>query len=250
MNRPTQKWFCADFAQLDYKEAWGLQLSLLAARKSGSVSKDTLLLLEHPSVFTLGRHAGLENLTVSKAFIQARNIPLFQVERGGDITFHGPGQLIGYPVMDLSASQLGVEDYVNLLEEVMIRTAAHWGVRAHRSPKNPGIWKGNRKMGSVGIAIRQGITFHGFAFYVNSSLEPFNWINPCGLKDTAITSLANEISGDVSIDDAREELKRNFKSVFQAQLTSIDALSLNTLLANGGTGDIQIRTTDVLEPIQ
>ena len=231
-NHAGKRWLCAEFALLDYQEAWDFQISLAAARGSGVVPTDLLLLLEHPQVFTMGRRGGLENLMVSKAFVQTAGIPLLHVERGGDITFHGPGQLVGYPIMDLHAAQLGVADYVDRLEEVMIRTAAHWGLNAHRNPINPGIWIGNKKLGSIGIAVRRGITFHGFALNVNLALEPFNWINPCGLKGITVTSLERELSNGLSVTEVREQLKLNFKTVFQVQIEAIDALSLRSLLGN------------------
>lgn len=193
-GRASRKWFCADLPMLDYRTAWDLQVRLVAARKGGIIGSDVLILLEHEPVFTLGRRGGRENLTVSEAFLEEAGVCVLHVERGGNITFHGPGQLVGYPILDLQAAGLSVTGYVERLEEVMIRTAAEWGVVAERNSLNRGVWAGGRKLGSVGIAIRRGISFHGFAFNVKPSLKPFGWINPCGLKGIEMTSLERELS--------------------------------------------------------
>lgn len=209
---------CAEFALVNYQDARQMQVELVAARKSGAVASDILLLLEHPPVFTLGRRGGRENLLVPESFLSQSSISVLHVERGGDITFHGPGQLVGYPIIDLRAAGFGVVDYVERLEEVMIRTAAGYGVNASRNPANHGVWVANSKLGSIGVAIRSGITFHGFAFNVNVSLEPFAWINPCGLQGIAMTSLARELSRPLPITEVRERLKGEFETVFGVKL--------------------------------
>jgi lipoate-protein ligase B len=225
-----KSWLCLDLPLLDYGEAWQLQAKLVAARRSELLDSNIFLLLEHPSVFTLGRRGGRENLKVPEVFLEQSGIPIFHVERGGNITFHGPGQLVGYGIVDLHAAGISVIDYVTCLEEVMIRTAAHWGVRAERNPLNRGIWVGTNKLGSIGIAVRRGVTFHGFAFNVNLSLEPFSWINPCGLKGIGVTSLARELSCELPITEVRESLKDNLESIFQIQLVSADLTKLELLL--------------------
>jgi len=207
---------------MEYTKAWDLQNRLVGARKDGMIDKDIVLLLEHPPVFTLGRRGGLENLTVSEDFLKKAGIPVIHVERGGDITFHGPGQIVMYPIIDLRAARLGVIDYVGLLEEVMIRTAADWGIEAGRNPLNRGVWVGNNKLGSIGIAIRRGISFHGMAFNVNLSLEPFGWINPCGLHNIGITSMEKELSRKLSMDKVCEAIKRHVEAVFSVELVMTD----------------------------
>ncbi|SEM40094.1 lipoyl(octanoyl) transferase [Syntrophus gentianae] len=220
-------WFCADLPLLDYRKARDLQLELVAARKAGILPANILLLLEHNPIFTLGHRSRRDNLTVSEDLLQERGIPLVRVERGGDITFHGPGQLVGYPIMNLHAARLTVTDYVDRLEEVMIRTAESWGVRAGRNAINRGVWVGNAKLGSIGIGIRHGITFHGFAFNVNLSLEPFAWINPCGLKGIGITSLKQELSREVSMEKVREQMKQNIQAVFDVAFEPMDLSGLS-----------------------
>ena len=224
----SRTWMCADFPVLDYQKAWDLQLDLVAARKEGRVT-DVLLLVEHPPVFTLGRRGGRENLAVSEEFLKERGIPLTHVERGGNITFHGPGQLVGYPIIDLHAAKLGITEYVGRLEEVMILTAGHWGVCAGRNSLNRGIWVGNSKLGSIGIAIRRGISFHGFAFNVNVSLEPFGWINPCGLQGIGITSMERESSQKLPMNEVREQLKLNIESVFGIKVVTVEPAMLKAV---------------------
>ena len=215
-SRPA--WIYADLDCTDYEAARDLQLRLVAARGRGIFDSDILLLMEHAPVFTLGRRGGRENLVVSELFLQEAGVPVVHAERGGDITFHGPGQLIGYPILDLRAAKLTVTGYVERLEEIMIRTAAYWGVHAARNRLNRGIWVGDRKLGSLGIAVRRGIAFHGFALNVNVSLEPFGWINPCGLHGVGMTSLEREVARQVSMKEVREQVKSNIEQVFGVDL--------------------------------
>jgi lipoate-protein ligase B len=214
----------------DYREAWDLQRNLLDARKNKILDTDIVLILEHPPVFTLGRRGGLENLMVSRTVIEKSGIHVIQVERGGNITFHGPGQLVVYPIISLKGARLKLVDYVSLLEEVMIRTAAEWGVHAERNPINRGVWVGSRKLGSIGIAVRKGICFHGLAFNANLSLRPFAWIQPCGLQDISMTSLRHELSQEVSMDRVREAAKRHIKGVFGVELVMTDIAELQNVL--------------------
>jgi len=215
---------------MEYREAWDLQGNLVAARKDGVIDRDVVLLLEHPPVFTLGRRGGLDNLTVPEGFLEKSGIPVIHVERGGNITFHGPGQFVMYPILDLRAGGLRVLDYVENLEAVMIRTAGDWGIRAERNPLNRGIWVGNNKLGSIGIAVRRGISFHGMAFNVNLSLDPFGWINPCGLQGVGVTSMERELSRKVPMEQVRKALKRNIESVFGIELVMTSPDQLEKLL--------------------
>ncbi len=221
-NVKQNQWLLIELPIMEYTKAWDLQNNLVEARKDGVIDKDIVLLLEHPSVFTIGRRGGLKNLTVSEDFLEKAGIPVIHVERGGDITFHGPGQIVMYPILDLRAARLGVIDYVGMLEEVMIRTASDWGIEAGRNPKNRGVWVGNNKLGSIGIAIRRGISFHGMAFNVTLSLEPFGWINPCGLQNIVITSMERELSRKVSIDKVRDAVKRHVEDVFSVEFVMSD----------------------------
>jgi len=226
-----KRWFCIELPATEYKEAWHLQSNLVDAKYNKIFHENIVLLLEHPPVFTLGRRGGLNNLSVSENFLEKAVIPVIQVERGGNITFHGPGQLVMYPIIDLQVAKLRVVDYVENLEEVMIRTAADWGIKAVRNPINRGVWVGNNKLGSIGIAIRRGICFHGMAFNVNISLEPFEWITPCGLHDRGITSVERELSHKLSMSQVRETVKHHLEAVFGVALmmTSLEKLKIDDL---------------------
>lgn len=228
-NRSDKKWLCIELPATEYREAWSLQSDLVAARKDESIDTDVVLLLEHPPVFTIGNNGGLNNLTMSKKSLGKAVIPLIRVERGGDITFHGPGQLIMYPIINLHAARLSVLDHIEKLEEVMIRAAQNWGIRAQRNPKNRGVWVGKNKLGSVGIAIRRGISFHGMALNVNLSLEPFGWINPCGLQKIAMTSMEQELSRRVSMNQVRETVKCHLEAVFGVELVVTSLTELQGL---------------------
>ncbi len=224
---------------MPYEEAWDLQTRLVEARKSGVLSTDVVLFLEHPPVFTLGRRGGRENLLVSESFLERSGVPVVHVERGGNITYHGPGQLVGYPILDLRGAGLGVTEYVEGLEEVMIGVASEFGVRASRDSRNRGAWVGNRKLGSIGIAIRHGIAFHGFAFNVNLSMEPFGWINPCGLREVGMTSLEQELSENISMERVLESAKNHMQSVLGVSFTKITPPYLKQILdVTGDNGRI------------
>jgi lipoate-protein ligase B len=207
-----------DLPQIDYRDAWGLQAGLVTARREGSLERDLFIFLEHPPVFTLGRRGGRENLVVPEALLEKSGIPVVQVERGGNITYHGPGQLVVYPIIDLQAAGLGVTDYVSALETVMIRLAADFGVSAQRDARNRGVWVGNNKLGSIGIAVRRGVSFHGLAFNANLALAPFGWINPCGLKDVGMTTLTCERGTPVSMTAVRQAAWRQIEAVFEVRL--------------------------------
>jgi lipoate-protein ligase B len=218
--RNPETWLSIDFDRIDYQEAWELQSRLITARKAQLLQKDIVLFLEHPPVFTLGRRGGRECLLVSEEFLEKSGVQVIQVERGGNITFHGPGQLVAYPIVDLQSARIKVVDFVNGLEEVMLRTAAHWGIAAERNPANRGIWAGPHKMGSIGIAVRRGISFHGLALNVQTDLTPFSWIQPCGLKDVGMTTMQHETEQKISMQQVRAVLKTQFEKMFGVNFVS------------------------------
>ena len=218
---------CLELPSLAYEHALNLQRALVVLRRDRYIRSDIFILLEHPPVFTLGRRGMRNNFKVSEAHLKSANIPIVPVERGGDITYHGPGQLVGYPILNLYQANLGVVDYVKYLEEVMLRTAADWGIPAERNARNRGVWAGNQKLGSVGIAVQRGISFHGFALNVNTNLGPFNWINPCGLKNIGMTSMAHQLSRNISVNKVRLAVKRHMETVFKFKLVETE---LNTLM--------------------
>jgi lipoate-protein ligase B len=210
----------------DYQEAWALQQKLVAARVEDHIDHDMMLFLEHPAVFTLGHRGGLDNLLVSEAFLKDSGIPVIQVERGGVITYHGPGQLVVYPIMNLHTRRIGVKDFVAAMEEAMIQTAGNWNIDAERNPINSGIWVGRRKMGSIGIALRKGVSFHGLALNVNLDLTPFSWIQPCGLQGVSMTSMRNELGRELPVNEVRKVLKNQLAEALGLSLENCDLSDL------------------------
>jgi lipoate-protein ligase B len=226
----NERCYSADLGLIDYREAWKLQTDLVDARIKNDILSDVVLFLEHSPVFTLGRRGGDENLLVSASFLEKSGISVVQVERGGNITYHGPGQLVVYPIMDLHTARIGVVEFVEALEEIMLKTVAHWGIKAERNSANRGIWIGEKKLGSIGIALRKGVSFHGLALNINLSLLPFSWIQPCGLQDVQMTSMKQALSRDVSRMRVQEKLKENFASVFGMQLIDKSGSELKGIL--------------------
>jgi lipoate-protein ligase B len=233
-RQPTdpKTWLSIDFDRIDYREAWQLQSNLIMARKARILQNDIALFLEHPPVFTLGRRGGRECMLVSEEFLEKSGIQVIQVERGGNITYHGPGQLVVYPIVDLQTARIKVVDFVSGLEEVMLRTAAHWGIAAERNPANRGIWAGPRKLGSIGIAVRRGISFHGLALNVQTDLTPFSWIQPCGLKDVGMATMQQETARPLSMQHVRAFLKKQFEAVFGIKLLKTELDDLNPIFGN------------------
>jgi len=209
----NNRWLREDLGVVPYGQALALQYRLADEVRAGE-RPDTVLFLEHTPVFTLGKRGGRENLTVTDNFLAAREVTVFETERGGNITYHGPGQLVVYPIINLKRAGVGVADYVDRLEEVMLRTAADWGVQAGRNPKNRGVWIGDDKLGSIGIAIKRGIALHGLALNVVTDLAPFKWINPCGLTDVGIISLSAAGAAGITIARARDVLAGHMAAVF------------------------------------
>ena len=215
-----------DLGLVDYIEAYNLQQRLAERRKNGLLTEDLFLVTEHPSVFTLGRRGGRENLVVSEQFLRDKNVQIVQIERGGDITYHGPGQLVIYPIIYLKKAGLSVTEYVNLLEEIMIGLAAQYGVEAARDPRNHGVWVRDKKLGSVGIAIRHGVSFHGLALNVNLMLEPFSWVNPCGLVGVKMTTLSNECRQEITLPAVKKDLNRLLTKVFGREFVTLEPHSI------------------------
>jgi lipoyl(octanoyl) transferase len=224
--------------RLPYGEALVLQQRVVAARKQDLIG-DTLLLLEHPPVLTLGRNAHRSNVLLSDDLLAQRGVELHEINRGGDVTYHGPGQLIGYPILDLRGDlpgkkgpHLGPVDYVRLLEEVLIRTCGDFGVMTQRICKLTGVWTlaggsiREKKIAAIGVHVSQGITSHGFALNVTTDLRDFEWIVPCGLTDREVTSLELEADADrqPTMEAALNSAARNFGRVFERQVLRIDSL--------------------------
>jgi lipoyl(octanoyl) transferase len=199
--------------RLPYAEGLDLQARLVAERQAGRIP-DTLLLLEHDPVFTLGRNARAENVLLSEEALRAEGFEIFETGRGGDVTYHGPGQVVGYPILDLSPDRCDVHRYVRDLEEVMIRTCADYGIAAERVPGMTGAWIGAEKVGAIGVRIARWVTSHGFALNVSNDLAPFGMIVPCGIRGRGVTSLERQLERAVPLGDVAARLARHLAAVF------------------------------------
>jgi len=198
---------------VDYLEAWELQRSLAEARRNGRGS-DTLILLEHPHTYTIGRRGTEEHLLVDKVFLTHLGAKVYQVDRGGDITYHGPGQLVGYPIIDLRHWGNDVGWYLRQLEEVLIGVMAAFGIAATRLPGYTGVWVGDSKLAAIGIKVANSITTHGFALNVNTDLSYFDYIVPCGLPGKGVTSMAQLLGKTVEIDTVADRIAARFGQEF------------------------------------
>lgn len=203
---------------MGYADAYALQKRIVSARKSGGIG-DVFLLCEHPPVITQGRNGKRDHLLASESLLRQRNVEFFETSRGGDITFHGPGQLVGYPIVNLAALRKDVVWYVRMLEEVMIRTTVEFGIRAQREPGKTGIWVETReaaaeKLGAIGVHISRWITSHGFAYNVSTDLRYFDLIVPCGIAGRKATSLEKLLDREVSSQEVVPLLVRYFGAEF------------------------------------
>lgn len=204
-----------------YAEGLALQRSLVEERRAGRVS-DLLLLLEHPHVVTVGvkGDGGRSHILATPDRLEAERIEVHETGRGGDVTYHGPGQIVGYPILDLKPDRCDVHKYVRDIEEVLIRTAREYGVEAGRIQGLTGVWVGGEKLAAIGIRISRWVTSHGFAFNVTTNLEYFNLIVPCGISDHGVTSLARLLGRAVDRAEVEDHLIRHFCHVFERQLIS------------------------------
>ena len=217
---------CCDLGLVPYAAAHRLQLDLVGRRIAGALDRDLFLLVEHPLVFTLGRHADRGHLGLSEAVLRERGAELARIERGGEVTCHNPGQLVVYPIVHLRQARLAVRDHVARLEELMLRVAADQGVAASRDPRNRGVWTTGRKLGSVGVAVRHGVAFHGLALNVANDLEPFAWINPCGLAGVTMTSLTRECGRPCALAEVKASCCRALEQVYARSQEEIPAHAL------------------------
>jgi lipoyl(octanoyl) transferase len=222
---------------VDYATGLRLQQQLVALRKEEKVG-DVLLLLEHKPVITLGRNAKAAHVIASPEILEQRGIELFECDRGGDVTFHGPGQIVGYPILDLRGfatpdgkrRTLGAVEFVRRLEEVLIRTCADFAIQTKRIPGLTGVWTDNpelkpeAKLGAIGVHISRFVTSHGFALNVDTDLSYFDMIVPCGIASKPVTSMREELGRPVEINAVSESISRNFGVVFHSQILWLDSL--------------------------
>ena len=208
------KVYTADYLGIvPYERALKLQQRLMQARAEGNIP-DVLLLLQHPPVFTIGRFRGEEDLIAPSETLTQEGIAVFHTNRGGGITYHGPGQLVGYPILDLKESNLGVREYIWRLEEVAIKSLLALGIQGHRVAKYPGVWVGERKICSIGIHVSHYITTHGFALNVTNDLRYFEYIRPCGLASEVITSVSELLGHPVGVETIIGSLLHSFSETF------------------------------------
>lgn len=201
--------------RMPYAEALELQRHIARDRISGAVPHDVLLLVEHPPVVTLGRASKQKHLIASPDFLAQKGVELFEVERGGDVTFHGPGQLVGYPIIDLKQHRLDLHWYLRKIEEALINTLADLGIKSERNPAYTGVWTRDRKIASIGVHARDWVTWHGFALNVTTDLSYFDLIVPCGIDGVTMTSIARELGlDDVSAQDVRDRVSAKFGEAF------------------------------------
>ncbi len=199
--------------RISYEEAWDLQKALWEGRREGRSSEDYLLLLEHPHVYTVGRNGDGSNLLISDERLAELGATRFDIDRGGDVTYHGPGQLVGYPILQLADSKR-IVPYVRAIEEVLIRTLADFGVEAHRDPGFTGVWTAQGKIAAIGVRVSRHITTHGFALNVDPDMSYFGHMHPCGIVDRQVTSLTQVLDRPVSIEEVVEHLIPHFEAVF------------------------------------
>jgi lipoyl(octanoyl) transferase len=235
--------------QVAYDDGLRLQAEIVALRQAGRVD-NVLLLLEHPPVLTLGRNANRANILASDELLASRGVTVHQINRGGDVTYHGPGQLVGYPIFDLhslrndSGGRFGPVDFVRMIEEVLIRLCGVYGVRAERIAGLTGVWcpadgglfdesegekSKSRKIGAIGIHVSRGITSHGFAFNVTTNLRDFQLINPCGFTDRPVTSLEWEVAEPAvlpRLESIAHQAARQFGPVFGEQILAVESLDV------------------------
>ncbi len=202
-----------DLGLIDYQEAWDLQKETFEFRYKKLFS-DVLYLLEHPHTYTLGKTAEAEHLISNKDYLEKNKISVYNIDRGGDITYHGPGQIVGYPIIDLNEWKKDTHKYLRALEEVIIRTLDEYGIKGTRDPKYTGVWIENRKIAAIGIKVSRWITMHGFAFNINTDLSLFNGIVPCGIFDKDVTSMKRELNKEIDIKEVKAKLLKKFLTVF------------------------------------
>jgi lipoyl(octanoyl) transferase len=200
-----------------YENGMKLQQKLVEMRQRDELP-DQFLLLEHPPVITLGRGGDIRNLLASEQLLQAEGVRFFETTRGGDITYHGPGQVVGYPILHLGEGNRDVRKYVTKLEEVLIRTVAEYGITAARAEGKRGIWVGNDKIAAIGVRIARWVTSHGFALNVSTNLDHFRLITPCGLHGRGVTSIEHETGRPVPMNEVREIVAAKFAEVFEREL--------------------------------
>ena len=213
MNKEIRKLVYCDLGLIDYKDAWDLQKSIHQLRVENKID-DILLLLEHPHTYTLGKTTDKKNLVSEKKYLDENKISVYDIDRGGDITYHGPGQIVGYPIISLTNWQQDTHKYLRSIEEVIIKVCAEYDLQGSRVEKYTGVWIDDRKICAIGIKVSRWITMHGFAFNVNTDLKLFSGIIPCGITDKDVTSLNGELKKEIALNEVKEKIIHHFDVIF------------------------------------
>lgn len=215
-----------DLGLKDYKECWDYQEEILKKVQTDKLSKNkptalnSFLLVEHPHVYTLGKSGDEHNLLVQGDFLKKINATYYKINRGGDITYHGPGQLVGYPIIDLEYFKIGVREYIEKMEDAIIATLAHYGIKGGRKEGATGVWLDSdkpakaRKICAIGVRVSRYVSMHGFALNVNTDMRYFNYINPCGFLTYGVTSLERELGKKIDMSEVKEVIKTKFNEIY------------------------------------
>jgi lipoyl(octanoyl) transferase len=214
-----------DCGSVPYLDAWEAQKALATVRQAEEIP-DLLLLLEHPPVYTRGRRSQPAELPMGEDWYRSQGIEVRDTDRGGAVTYHGPGQLVGYPIVSLKPYRDDVHEYVRRLERVMIESLAEHGVTAGPGDDLTGVWAGGRKIGSIGVHVSRGVTTHGFAVNVNNDLQPFEWVVPCGIEGCRVTSLARELGAEQNLAGFSATVAKRFAAIFERRAERLPAEQL------------------------
>ena len=229
----NKKVYVTDLGTKDYKETWDFHEEVFNSiidiknknreKENKDITPNYLLFVEHPNVYTLGKSGKYSHLLISEEELAQKNATFYKIDRGGDITYHGPGQIVGYPILDLDNFFTDIHKYLRFLEEVIIKTLADYGIKGERSPGETGVWIDvgtpfARKICAMGVRASRWVTMHGFAFNINADLSYFNYIIPCGIVDKSVTSLNQELGKNIPLQEVKEKIKFYFSNIFEAEL--------------------------------
>ena len=229
---------------VEYGEAWELQKSLLEARVSSKV-EDCLILLQHPPTFTYGRRYKEDNLITNKEYYESLGFAVYKTDRGGLATYHGPGQVVGYPIIKISTYTKDYYQYLRMLEDVMIRTLIDFGIAARRNEGYTGVWVDNAKIGFIGVRMSFGYAMHGFSLNVNNDLFPFSYITPCGIQEVRVTSLKELSNTDIDMKKIYIKLAGHYSNIFQVQLIPLEDWKVPSPLVGEGLGEGYFRVNTI-----
>ncbi len=217
MKKENKKIIICDLGLIEYKKAWQIQKEFHKKRTLDDI-EDILFICEHPHTYTLGKTAEVKNLIFDEQELHRKEITVFNIDRGGDITYHGPGQIVGYAILDLSNWKKDTHLYLRALEDVLINTCKDYGLESERNNKYTGVWIGDRKICAIGIKVSRWVTMHGFAFNVNTDLDLFDGIIPCGIQEKEVTTLSKELDTDVYMEEVKKIVVNNFINIFDYKL--------------------------------